>query len=67
MKTVGEFPRDEIVLDPREALRRGRVLDAMLKSALPAYPRGVMRGTHETFQRMDEARMIAIARRVAES
>ena len=62
MKTIGNFPRDEIVIDPTEALRRGRVLDQMLISARPPLPRGVTRGTHAMFQAMDEQRMIAIAR-----
>ena len=62
MKTIGNFPRDEIVIDPTEALRRGRVLDQMLKNTRPRVPHGVTRGTHAMFQAMDEQRMIAIAR-----
>ena len=64
MKTIGKFPRDEIVIDPAEALRRGRVLDQMLKSALPPIPHGVTRGTHAMFQAMDEQRMIAAAKKL---
>ena len=64
MKTIGNLPRDEIVIDPVEAMRRGRVLDRMLKSALPPVPRGVTRGTHAMFQALDEQRMIAVARKV---
>ena len=62
MKIIGSLPRDEVVADPAEALRRGRVLDQMLNSARPPRPRGVTRGSHAMFQAMDEQRMIAIAR-----
>ena len=64
MKAIGNLPRDEIVLDPLEALRRGRVLDLMLKGALPRVPRGVTRGTHAIFQAMDEQRMVNIAKKL---
>jgi hypothetical protein len=65
MRVIG--PRrehSEIELDPVQAYRRGRVLDAMLRSALPGLPRGVYRGTFADFARMDEARMLTAARRV---
>ncbi len=65
MKIVGpNRNRSEIELDPVKAYRRGRALDAMLRSALPPPKRGVYRGTFEAFARMDEARMIEAARRV---
>jgi hypothetical protein len=67
MRTVGPYrDRTEIELDPNEAYRRGRILDAMLRSALPAPKRGVYRGTFEAFSRMDEARMIQAARKLNE-
>ena len=62
MKTIGNFPRDEIVTDPAEALRRGNVLDRMLKSALPPVARGVTHGTHAMFQALDNKRMVDIAK-----
>ena len=65
MRTIGPYSRrTEIELDPVEALRRGRALDAMLRSALPAIPRGVYRGTFAVFNRMDEARMLQAARKL---
>ncbi len=57
----------EIELDPARAYRRGRVLDAMLRSALPPPKRGVYRGTFEAFALMDEARMVEAARRVEDA
>ena len=41
---------------------RGRVLDAMLRSATPPIMRGVTRGTHEYFNRIDAERQTEIAR-----
>ena len=41
-----------------------RALDAMLHAALPPVPRGVTRGTHEYFNRVDAARQIAAARKL---
>jgi hypothetical protein len=65
MKTIGpDRNRTEIELDPVKAYRRGRVLDAMLRTALPRPKQGVYRGTFEEFERMDEARMVAAARKV---
>ncbi|MGH8682153.1 MAG: hypothetical protein ACREVS_10695 [Burkholderiales bacterium] len=65
MKIIGpNTDHSEIELDPVEAYRRGRVLDAMLRAALPPPKRGVYRGTFEAFERMDEARMIEAARRL---
>ena len=64
MKTIGNLPRDEIVIDPAEALRRGRLLDQMLKSARISIPLGVTRGTHAMFQALDEQRMIVIAKKL---
>jgi len=62
MRIVGRQDRSEIELDPVKAYRRARALDAMLHAALPRVPRGVTRGTHEYFNRVDAARQIAAAR-----
>jgi hypothetical protein len=43
MRIVGKKNRSEIELDPVEALRRGRVLDAMLRAASPPIPREWLR------------------------
>lgn len=64
MRIVGDQNRSEIELDPETAYRRGRVLDAMLRAARQPVPRGVLRGSHDYFQRIDEARMIEAARRI---
>ncbi|MFM9969098.1 MAG: hypothetical protein ACKVQK_11960 [Burkholderiales bacterium] len=62
MRIVGKLNRNEIELDPVRALKRGRILDAMLSSALPPVPHGVTRGTHEYFNRLDNERQVRIAR-----
>lgn len=65
MRIVGpNGDRTEIELDPEEAYRRGRALDAMLRSARPRQNRGIYRGTFEDFARIDEARMLELARRI---
>ena len=51
-------------VDPVLAYRRGRALDAMLRSALPPVERGVRRGTAAEFQALDEARARLIAKLV---
>ena len=51
------------LLTPQEAWRRGRVLDAMLPNPVPA-PWGVVRLTHAQRNAQDDARMVAIARRL---
>ena len=53
-----------IELDPVKAYRRGRALDAMLRSGVPAHERGVYRGSFEFFARLDHARALAVARRI---
>lgn len=63
-RVVGTQDRSEIVLDPAEACRRGRILDRMLSAAAPARPRGVTRGSHEHFNRLDEERQALIARKL---
>ena len=64
MRIIGNQNRNDIELDPVIAYRRGRRLDMMLRAANPVRPTGVTRGTHAEFQRLDEARMIEMARRV---
>lgn len=54
----------EFELDPVQAYRRGRALDAMLRAALPPPRRGVFRGSLADFARQDEARMREIARKL---
>lgn len=66
-RIVGDLDRSEIILDPVEAWRRGRVLDRMLERALPPRPRGVIRGTHADFDELDETRRIVAARRLNQS
>ena len=64
MRIVGKQDRTEIELDPSEAHRRGRVLDRMLHATAPPRPRGVMRGSHERFNRLDDERQVLIARKL---
>ena len=65
MRVIGLYAdRSEIELDPAEAYRRGRRLDAMLRRALPKPKRGVYRGTFEFFARLDAARMLEAARKI---
>ena len=64
MRIIGNQNRSEIELDPAEALRRGRILDAMLRAASPPIARGVTRGTQEYFNRVDAERQIEAARRL---
>ena len=63
-RVVGSQDRNEFVLDPAEALRRGRVVDGMLASVLPARPRGVLRATHCRLNALDDARQVEAARRL---
>ncbi|MBK7003262.1 MAG: hypothetical protein IPH35_26095 [Rhodoferax sp.] len=63
-RTVGQQQRTEFILDPAQALRRCRVLDAMLAQAMPAVPKGVMRAPHRILNQLDDARQLAIARRL---
>ncbi len=62
MRLVGNQDRSEIELDPVKAYRRGRALDSMLRSAAPPVKRGVMRGTHKHFNRVDADRQTQTAR-----
>ncbi len=62
MCIVGEQDRSEIELDPVKAYRRGRALDAMLRANAPPIVHGVIRGTHEQFNRLDGERQTQTAR-----
>ena len=66
MRIVGKQNRSEIELDPVKAYQRGRMLDAMLLAALPPVVRGVTRGTHEYFNRLDAERQARSARMLNE-
>lgn len=63
-RIVGGQNRSEFILDPVEAWHRSRPLDRMLAQTQAARPRGVSRGTHDAFERLDEARRIEAARRL---
>jgi hypothetical protein len=68
MRVIGpNRDRTEFELDPIQAYRRGRALDAMLRTALPAVKRGVYRGSFADFARQDEARMREAARKLNEA
>jgi hypothetical protein len=64
MRIVGPHDRSEIEPDPEKAWHRAMQLDAMLKGTLPPHPRGVFRGSHEFFNRMDDERARQIAARL---
>jgi hypothetical protein len=63
-RTVGPRDRSELILDPAEALRRGRVLDVMLACARLPGPRGVTRATHPAMNQLDDALALQAARRL---
>ena len=63
MRILG-VDRTEIELDPTAAFRRGRKLDAMFAAANVPRPRGVTRATHARFAQLDDARMVATAKRL---
>jgi hypothetical protein len=62
MRIIGNQDRTEIELDPVKAYWRGRDLDKLLRSTAPPIPRGVLRGTHEYFNRLDAERQARTAR-----
>ena len=65
MRIIGRNrDRTQFELAPAQAYRRGRALDAMLRSASMPPPRGVSRGTFAEFERADAARMQAVARKL---
>ena len=64
MRIVGDKNRDEFVLDPIEAIRRGAKLDKQMKILLTPHLRGVWHGTHQFFNRLDDERAAAMAEQV---
>jgi hypothetical protein len=64
MRIVGDKNRNEIELDPVKAWERGNELDALLRSTLAPYPRGVWRLTHAQMNQMDLERQVAQFARV---
>ena len=64
MRIVGKQNRSEIELDPARAIRRGRLLDATLRGAAEPVARGVLRGSHDYFNRLDAERQTRIARKL---
>ena len=62
MRIVGQKNRPEFELDPVEAYRRARALDQLLRHANTSIRRGVFRGTHEYFNRLDALRQVRVAR-----
>ncbi len=66
-RVVGSHNRREFIANPAEALRIGRRLDAMLASALPQRPKGVMRASHGVFNALDDERRLIAARRVTKA
>ena len=63
-RTIGPRDRSELILEPVEALRRGRVLDAMLAGTRLPRPRGVTRATHQVMNQLDDALQLHAARRL---
>lgn len=63
-RIVGHRDRSELLKDPAEALRLGRVLDAMLASAHIPRLRGVVRAKHRAMNQADDERQLAMARRL---
>jgi len=65
MRIVGHqsFGLNQPPATPEEAWQRGRVLDAMLPDLLDV-PRGVSRMTHAQRNAQDDARMLAVARKL---
>lgn len=65
MRTLGpRRDQNEFELDPVQAFRRGRALDAMLRGAVAPPPRGAFCGSFERFAREDERRWREAARRI---
>lgn len=62
MRIVGSRNRSEFEPDPVLAYRRGKALDAMLRTAAPKVASGVTRGSHAYFNRVDDERQMQIAR-----
>ena len=64
MRVVGTKNRSEFELDPALALKRGRLLDELLHSSAAPVARGVTRGTHAYFNRIDAQRQAQAARKL---
>ena len=63
-RIVGTRDRTEFILYPAQAMRQGRLLDAMLASARLHRPRGVTRATHRVMNEADDQRQLEAARRL---
>ena len=62
MRIVGKKNRTEIELDPVKAFRRGRDMDKLFQRTDIQRGRGVFRGSHAYFNRLDADRQMRIAR-----
>ena len=62
MRIIGTQDRSEIELDPVKAYRRACAMDALMRGTAPPAVRGVTRGTHAYFNRIDAERQRQIAR-----
>ena len=63
-RVVGSRDRNEFELNPLEAHRRGRKLDAMLRAPVSRIERGVIRATHRVLNELDDHRALETARRL---
>ena len=61
-RIVGNQDRYEFIVDPGQALRRGRLLDAMLASERVPRPRAVTRATHSAMNKTDDQYQLEAAR-----
>ena len=61
MKIVGKQNHSEFELNPQLAWQRGKVLDAMLSTALVPHPKGVWLLTHSQINAMDFKRRLVQA------
>lgn len=61
-RIVGNQNRSELIVDLKEALRRGAALDRLWPRLLAQRPRGVTRATHREFNALDDQRQLDIAR-----
>jgi hypothetical protein len=64
MRVVGKKNRSEIETNPALALKRGKLLDEFLRAAAVPVERGVSRGTHAHFNRLEAQRQARIARKL---
>ena len=61
-RIVGQRNRSEFNLHPAEALRQGRIVDAMLAASQPRRMQGILRGTHRELNALDDLRQVETAR-----